>query len=215
MVLGVDWLQTLDELTMNFKEKKVKITKEDHSWELQGVQPNDIEVVSAKVLERTLYQSAKGWVLYICHKAETQPTPECSLQLQALCEEYAMIFEEVIGLPPKRSHDHQISVVPGTEPINLRPYRHPWEQKNIIEKMVDEMLETGIIRNSRSHYASPVVLVKKADGTWRLCVDYRALNQKTVKDKYPIPLIDELLDELYGAHIFSKLDLRMVIIRLE
>ena len=119
-----------------------------------------------------------------------------------------MLFEEVLGLPPQRSYDHQITLIPGTEPVNLRPYRHPWEQKNIIEKMVEEMLDSGIIRNSRSPYASPVVLVKKADGTWRLCVDYRALNQKTVKDKYPITLIDELLDELYGSNIFSKLDLR-------
>lgn len=94
------------------------------------------------------------------------------------------------------------------EPVNKRPYRYPSVKKDVIESLVQQMLDQGIIQPSCSPFASPVVLVGKKDGSWRLCVDYRDLNKSTIKNKFPIPVVEDLLDELGGSKIFTKIDLR-------
>lgn len=93
-------------------------------------------------------------------------------------------------------------------PVNLRPYRFNPALKDEIEKQIFDMLKSGVIQPSHSAFSSPALLVKKKDGTWRLVIDYRKLNAITIKGTYPMPIIDELLDELSQAKWFSKLDLR-------
>jgi hypothetical protein len=109
-----------------------------------------------------------------------------------LLEEFADIFANPKELPPKRSHDHAIHLKEGAQPVSVRPYRYPFYQKEEIEKIVRELLQSGVIRCNQSPFSSPVLLVRKADGSWRMCMDYRALNQVTIKDKFPIPVVDEL-----------------------
>nr|GEU81047.1 retrotransposon-related protein [Tanacetum cinerariifolium] len=133
-----------------------------------------------------------------------QPNP----QIQTLLNAFPLVFETPKKLPPIRSHDNTIPLLPDTTPINIRSYKLPPNQKDAIELMVKELMEVGLIRDSQSSFSSPIVMVKKKYGSWRMCVDYMQLNKHTIKNKFPIPVIEELLDELNGARIFSKLDLR-------
>lgn len=117
---------------------------------------------------------------------------------------WAKICQIPSKLPPQ---DHCIPLVPSALPVVVRVYRYPYFQKREIECQVKELLVTGVIRPISNPYSSPVLLVKK-DGCWRMWIHYQALNKLTIKDKLPIPNIDELFDELHGAMCFSKLDLR-------
>lgn len=119
-----------------------------------------------------------------------------------------MLFEEPQGLPPRQEFDHSITLLSGSRLVNLRPSRYNLEQKDEIERQIAEMLRQGIIRFSTSLFASPVLLVQKKDGTWRFCIDFRYLNAMMLKNRYPLPIIHELLDELSGAAWFTRLDLR-------
>jgi hypothetical protein len=124
-----------------------------------------------------------------------------------LLAQFAVLFEEPAGLPPSRACDHQIPLIPGARPMNIRPYHYPPALKTKIEKQVADVLTQGIIQPSTSLFSSQVLLVKKKDGTYRFCVDFRHLNALTLKSKYPVPVFDQLLDELGKASWFSNLDL--------
>jgi hypothetical protein len=129
--------------------------------------------------------------------------------IQQVLQKYPSVFSEPDSLPPQRKCEHTIPMLPGAVPVHTRAYRFSSDQKDELEKQLREMLSKGIIRPSASPFASPVLLVRKKDGCWRFCVDYRRLNALTIKNKHPMPVVEELLDELSGACWFSKLDLRL------
>jgi hypothetical protein len=129
-------------------------------------------------------------------------------EVQSILDTFASIFAEPEGLPPHRAVSHSIPLIEGARPVQIRPYRLAPELKNEVEKQIAEMLHSGVIHPSASNFASPLITVNKKEQTWRPCIDFRHLNALTVKSKYPLPVIDELLDELHGACWFSKLDLR-------
>jgi hypothetical protein len=111
-------------------------------------------------------------------------------------------------LPPKRQVDHVIEVMPGMAPPTKAPYRMNHEKLKELKVQLEELLAKGYIKPSKSPYGAPVLFVHKKDGTLRMCVDYRALNKVTVKNRYPLPRIDDLFDSLSEAKVFSRIDLR-------
>ena len=131
------------------------------------------------------------------------------IQSILVASEYANVFpDEVLGLPPSRDIDFTIDLIPGAGSVSMSPYRMAPAELAELKKQIEELMEKQFIRPSASPWGAPVLLVKKKDGSSRLCVDYRQLNKLTVKNKYPPPRIDDLLDQLKGAGVFSKIDLK-------
>ncbi|XP_048611684.1 uncharacterized protein LOC125585979 [Brassica napus] len=136
--------------------------------------------------------------------------PDCPAEMQVLMDKYKDMFPEEIpaGLPPLRGIEHQIDFVPGAPLPNRAAYRVNPEEAKELERQVQDLMDKGYIRESLSPCAVPILLVPKKDGTWRMCVDCRAINNITIKYRYPIPRLDDMLDELSGSTMFSKIDLR-------
>ncbi|XP_027155252.1 uncharacterized protein LOC113755447 [Coffea eugenioides] len=209
MILGVDWLANHSPIEFNFRELNMKIHQGKQEVVLKG---KDISTMLRGLkrgkLAKWLRKQAYGVVAQLVAVEEEENPGQLPAKIRQVLDQYKDVFEEPKGMPPTRGHEHQIVLKEGANPFQVRPYRCPYVQKTEIERLVREMLELGIIQPSSSPFASPVLLVKKKDGSWRFCVDYRQLNELTVKNKFPMPLIEELIDELHGARYFTKIDLR-------
>jgi hypothetical protein len=184
VILGMDWLHKHYGVIQCRKRSVV----------LTSPQKNRIEFkVDASSEEQGTVNSAKGK----------------SLEEIKVVNEYPDVFpDELPGMPPDCDIEFHIELLPGTAPIYIRPYVMSVKDLAKLKKQIDELLSKGYIRSSSSPWGSPILFVDKKDGSIRMCIDYRPLNDVIIKNKYPLPRIGDLFDQMKGAKIFSKIDLR-------
>jgi hypothetical protein len=144
-----------------------------------------------------------------CHYMTIDSKEADPLETIKVVSEFPDVFsKDLPGMSPKRKVEFAIELLPGTAPISKRAYRVSGPELVELKKQIDELLEKGYIRPSTSPWATPILFVEKKDGTRRMCIDYQTLNEVKVKNKYPLPRIEDLFNQLRGASVFSKIDLR-------
>jgi hypothetical protein len=150
----------------------------------------------------------KGCQLFVVRVEEAFQDVVSNLEDHRVLKEFEDVFQEVPGLPPKRDIDFSINLMPGAAPVSKAPYRMSTPELKELQLQLEEILKKGYICPNVSPWGAPVLFVKKKDGTMRLCIDFRQLNKVTVKNKYPLPRIDDLFDQLKDEKLFLKIDLR-------
>jgi hypothetical protein len=212
IILGFQWLSTLGPITTNYKTMEMSFTEEGgRKIVLWGMTGNSAKIVTAKRMEAIFRREEIVYAAEcrISARMDEQGKVHYTPEIQEIIDKHNKVFGPIPpGVPPDRRFEHIIELEMGAKPVITTPYRHPKKYKDEIDKAIKELLDMGYIRPSSSPFASSVVLVKKKDGTMQMCIDFRALNKKTIKNRYPIPRIDEFLDELHGAIYFTKIDLR-------
>jgi hypothetical protein len=150
----------------------------------------------------------KGCKIYAILALDEKGVAE-GLEHLLMVKEFADVFpEELPGMPLERELEFTIDLKPGTEPIARTPYQMSTPELQELKMQLKELLDLGLIRPSVSPWGAPVIFIRKKDGLWRLCIDYRQLNKATIKNYYPLPRIDDLFDQMKGVTVFSKIDLR-------
>ncbi|KAA0058809.1 ty3-gypsy retrotransposon protein [Cucumis melo var. makuwa] len=206
VILDMDWLAA-NHASIDCSRKEVTFNPPSMaSFKFKGEGSRSLpQVISAIRASKLLSQGTWGILASVVDTREV----DVSLSSELVVRDYPNVFpEELPGLPPHREVEFAIELEPGTIPISRAPYRMTPAELKKLKVQLQELLDKGFIRPSVSPWGAPVLFVKKKDGSMRLCIDYRELNKVTVKNRYPLPRIDDLFDQLQGATVFSKIDLR-------
>ncbi|GJT09933.1 putative reverse transcriptase domain-containing protein [Tanacetum coccineum] len=212
-IIGMDWLAKYQAVIM-CAEKIVRIPWGNETLIIHDDGSTQGNVTRLNIISCTKTQKymERGFPIFLAHvttKEVEGKSKKKRLENVPIVQDFPEVFpEDLPGLPPTRQVEFQIDLVPGAAPVARAPYRlAPSEMKELSEQL-KELSDKGFIRPSSSPWGAPVLFVKKKDGSFRMCIDYRELNKLTVKNRYPLPRIDDLFDQLQGSSVYSKIDLR-------
>ncbi|GJT92918.1 putative nucleotidyltransferase, ribonuclease H [Tanacetum coccineum] len=213
VIIGMDWLSKYHAVIVCVEKivsipfgDEILIVRGDGSSNKHGTRLN---IISCTKAQEYLTKGCHVFLANITATKDEDKSKEKRLEDVPVVQEFPEVFpEDLPGIPPTRQVEFRIDLVPGATPVARAPYRlAPSEMKELAEQL-QELTDKGFIRPSSSPWGAPVLFVKKKDGSFRMCIDYRELNKLTVKNRYPLPRIDDLFDQLQGSSIYSKIDLR-------
>ncbi|GJT10115.1 putative reverse transcriptase domain-containing protein, partial [Tanacetum coccineum] len=213
IIVGMDWLAKYH-VIIDYAEKIVLIPCANETLIIHGDRSNQgngtrLNIISCTKTHKYLLKGHHVFLAHVTTKEIEDKSGEKRLEDVPIVRDFPEVFpEDLSGLPPTRQVEFQIDLVPGAAPVARAPYRlAPSEMKELSEQL-QELSDKGFIRPSSSPWGAPVLFVKKKDGSFRMCIDYRELNKLTMKNRYPLPRIDDLFDQLQGSSVYSKIDLR-------
>ncbi|GJQ91971.1 putative reverse transcriptase domain-containing protein [Tanacetum coccineum] len=213
VIIGMDWLRKYHAVIV-CDEKLVQVPYGNETLTFCGDESSNgresrLTVISCSKAQEYMAKGCQVFLAQISAKKKEDKSERKQIEDVPIVRDFPEVFpEDLPGLPPARPVEFQIDLIPGAAPVARAPYRlAPSEMKELSEQL-QELSDKGFIRPSSSPWGAPVLFVKKKDGSFRMCIDYRELNKLTVKNRYPLPRIDDLFDQLQGSSIYSKIDLR-------
>nr|GEV17390.1 putative reverse transcriptase domain-containing protein [Tanacetum cinerariifolium] len=213
VIIGIDWLTKYHGVII-CDEKIVRVPFGREMLIFQGNGDNQKEESRLNIISCTKAQEylSKGCDVFLAHVTTKEAKDKSEgkrLEDVSIVRDFPNVFpEDLPGIPPARPVEFQIDLVPGAVPVTRAPYRlAPSEMKELVEQF-QELFDKGFIRLSYLPWGAPVLFIKKKDGSFCMCIDYSELNKLTVKNRYPLPRIDDLFDQLQGSSVYLKIDLR-------
>ncbi|MCO5608741.1 hypothetical protein L7F22_062956 [Adiantum nelumboides] len=218
VILGAPWFDRLA-ASIKFLERKISFKFREKDMYINAQESgSSIPLVNDQAFDKSIKSSIFAYMIFVkdsLNGVDVTQVNENGMQVDLELSNFLNQFQDVFiddiprELPPKRGDDdHMIELIPGSSPPNKPPYRVSQAQQEEIMRQVNELVEKGMVRPSSSPFCSPVLLVQKKDGTYRMCVDYRALNRITIKNRFPVPRVEDLFDKLQGSTYFSRIDLK-------